>query len=68
MTTTPTATSSGFVYGAAAVEARPSYSEGRGRGDSTSLSIATAYDEIHVYVSPTGRSIRVFRGNREMYA
>lgn len=66
--TKPTATSSGFVFGAASVEARASYSEGKARGETTVIAVATGYDDIEIYVSPSGRTIRVFRKGWELRA
>lgn len=51
----------GFVWGPVEVARLMSLADGR-----RALEVKTPYRRIEVYVSPTGRSVRVFCQGREM--
>lgn len=56
----------GFTWGPIEVERMTAFEFRAGRGVSRSLKVATPYGAVNVYVSPTGRSIRVFRDGKEL--
>lgn len=54
----------GFQWGPASVE-RTAVVE-RPNGPYRILTVRTPFQELDIYLSPTGRSVRVFRGGREL--
>lgn len=57
----------GFKFGAATVTASASFQRKAGEGRSVVIAIDTdAGRSLTVYVSPTGRSVRVFLGHEEL--
>ena len=62
-------TQHGFEYGAATVERIMSYERGKGKGRWVVIGIKPTGDEKHsveVYVSPKGRSVRIFCNGKEL--
>lgn len=57
----------GFVFGPATVEARAAIERRTGEGRTVVIRITTeAGRTLDVYVSPKGRSVRVFQGGTEL--
>lgn len=60
------ATGHGFEFGPALVEALSSIEWRPGRGEHVVVGVKTPFRDLNIYVSPTGRSVRVFYGHKEM--
>lgn len=56
----------GFTWGPMEVSRRSSMTRRAGEGLSRALGVKTPYHDLDVYVSPTGRSVRVFRDGKEL--
>lgn len=59
----------GFVFGSAKVTALTSMERRAGSGEHVVIRVETGGNRcVDIYVSPTGRSVRVFSGGKELTA
>lgn len=56
----------GFRWGPVEVTRIGSWVRRRGRGATVVLEVKAGKTKLDIYVSPTGRSVRVYKGNREV--
>lgn len=56
----------GFQWGPADVSRSTAFEHRPGEGLSRSLRVSTPYADLNIYISPTGRSVRVFRAGKEL--
>jgi len=59
-------TAYGFTWGQVKVERLISVEPKKGRGTYRVLSVDTEHSKLEITVSPTGRSVRVFRDGKEL--